>query len=111
MVDKPVSLAGEPEGRGEAVVTLPEVCRIGNAAELHGLLKSRCDGENPLVVDLSPLLEADLTLLQLLISAERTAAGGKGFVLQGTANAVWRELLASAGRPAHGHTFWAEGVA
>jgi anti-anti-sigma regulatory factor len=110
MMDKPAPSAGEVEDGKGAAIDLPEVCRIGNAAELHALLKSRGDGGDSLVVDLSRVTEADLTLLQLLISAERTAPAGRGLVLEGTANAAWRELLASAGRPAHGHAFW-EGAA
>lgn len=75
---------------------------IDNIAEFAKLLKAGLDEASEVVVSFDPGLEADMTAMQVLCSAHRTAATtGKVFARRGEMPKALRDLVVAAGSERH----------
>jgi anti-anti-sigma regulatory factor len=76
------------------------VCSLGQADlirdHLAGVLANRSDDD--LTIDLSPVVEADVSLVQVLVSAARTAAT-KNIALRFRSSDLVDDLFARSGLP------------
>ena len=59
-------------------------CSLSNIREQHALVAAALRGDGPVLLDLSDVQDADISFVQLLASAARTAAQqGRSFRLDG----------------------------
>ena len=86
---------------GDGQTSQIQICgrlAIDTAAELHVLLRSELETANRLTLDLSALETMDLTGIQLLCSACRTATStGKRFDLSPPPSTAVRQLIVELG--------------
>ncbi len=84
---------------------------IRESEDAAQVLRRALNDHSSLVLDCEEVEEADLTFLQLLIAARRSARrGGKDLVLTTTARGPLLAALDRAGiRPEGEHAFWFEG--
>ena len=100
-------------------LALPGVATIRTIAGLHDEIQALLQSHDRIVIDCSPLTEADLSLVQLLLSARRSAmAAGKSLALGAPASGVLHEVLRRGGLLAaqdgladDDAAFWLEGAA
>jgi hypothetical protein len=85
---------------------------IREAEDAAHILRKALADHPSLVLDCDEIEEADLTFLQLVIAARRSAQkSGKAFALGATARGPLLAALDRAGiRPEGEHLFWFEGV-
>lgn len=89
-------------GNGSLVLKVTGELTIPFAAEFRGALLDAFDEAAGVIVDLGGVNSVDITGLQLLCSAHRTAcARGKGFSVEGLTNPVLSEAACLSGFPRH----------
>ncbi len=99
----------EPSG---GKISLDGVRTIRTTEQSHSLLREAFRTASPISVDCSKVTEADLSLVQMLLSARKTAAAyGKGLTLAQPADGALGGILARGGfltaeSPACERAFW-----
>lgn len=103
-----MTLASTCRDNGDILITSGDSLTIENAAEFRRLLREGLEGLEGLegaqtvAVELAEGVRMDLTALQLLCSAcKSAAAGGKSFVRQGPRPPALDELIEACGAGRH----------
>jgi hypothetical protein len=79
-------------------VRFSESVTISNISAAHDLLSTALECNNSIIVDIAGLEEADLTFVQLIESARRSAAeGGRSIRLQQAADGAVLQVLQRGG--------------
>lgn len=82
----------------DKTVHFSENVTISNISEAHDILRSAFEGDNSITIDIGGLEEADLTFVQLIESARRTAAeGGRSIQLRQPAQGAVLQVLQRGG--------------
>jgi anti-anti-sigma regulatory factor len=95
----------------DGCLVLEGAATLRTAGAIHARLLEALKGDGPIEVDCGKVTEADLSLVQLLLAARRSAErGGRAFALSSPADGPLRDVLARAGLlPETGETFWLKG--
>jgi ABC-type transporter Mla MlaB component len=80
------------------IIQLPATATLSTAEDLHRGIMEVLQQSETVEVDCSDVVEADLSLVQLLVAARRTAAAsGKSLRLAAPAAGVVRDMLVRGG--------------
>jgi hypothetical protein len=99
----------QAQGPNGVVVRIGETATIQTIKQLHGELRAGFAGSGGVTVDASAIGEVDLTFVQLIESARRTAAeSGRQFTLSAPVDGELLEVLQRGGflATADGAAFW-----
>jgi hypothetical protein len=88
-------VSGEIES---SVICFSDNVTISNISDAHDILCSALERENSITIDIGGLAEADLTFVQLIESARRSAAeGGRSIQLRQAAQGAVLQVLQRGG--------------
>ncbi len=80
-----------------ALVNLSGDCMVSNINHHHEAVRQAFQSKDPVVLDLAQVAAVDITLVQLIVSASKTAAfDNRAFSLRSVSESV-RDVLCSAG--------------
>ena len=97
-----MSLNSSYRENGSIVITSGDRLTIENASEFSRLLREALEAAPSVIVEFDPQVTLDITGIQLLCSACRTAASsGKSFTYQGLQPHGLAEMIASCGAERH----------
>jgi len=87
---------------GEFIITSGDSLTIENAAEFSRILREALEGVNVVAVEFEPDVAIDITALQILCSACKSAAGsGKKFTYHGPQPQGMADIISSSGADRH----------
>jgi anti-anti-sigma regulatory factor len=98
-----MSLNSSVRESGEIIVTSGDRLTIENAAEFSRIIREALEASNNVALEFEPAVEIDITGMQILCSACRSAAqGGKTFLYHGMLPQALTDLISNSGaeRPA-----------
>lgn len=91
------------EAAGAAPGLLPASCTVAHAAAVQSVIAKALEGERSPVIALSEVVEADLSLVQLLLAADRAArASNRTLQLVGAPPPTVQDLVRALGQPGAG---------
>lgn len=87
---------------GEIIITSGDRLTIENAADFSRIIRESLDSSKNVAVEFEPSVELDITGVQVLCSAcKSAAAGGKSFSYHGPQPKALAEIIISSGAERH----------
>ena len=97
-----MSLNSSVRENGETIITSGDRLTIENAAEFSRIIREALDASHLVAIEFEPAVAIDITGIQILCSACKSAAdGGKIFTYHGPQPQALTDIVASSGAERH----------